>query len=251
MLATLGGILALIFGLLLLLLPLLAGELSRARDSVWGAVVLLLGLVLVTSADRLTGAPMLAVLCGGLLMGRLGVEVGQGRWRQLTEEEQRRLGSAERWLTSLGQIGASLGRLAQLGLGLFSGLGAWLAERRAPKPATTKRWVRPEEAPAVAQPATTAGEGAAEAGDPTAAASAETVPEAADAAQAEETAAEANEPAAAAADAGPEQPTAEEPEAEEPTVVGSFTEIDALLDAAVVDDPAAAVAEPTGRGEAG
>jgi hypothetical protein len=210
MLATLGGILALIFGLLLLLLPLLAGELSRARDSVWGAVVLLLGLVLVTSADRLTGAPMLAVLCGGLLMGRLGVEVGQGRWRQLTEDEQHRLGSAERWLTSLGQIGASLGRLAQLGLGLFTGLGAWLAERRAPKPATTKRWVRPEEA-----------------------------------------AADALEPEAAAADAAPEPPTAEPPMAEEPTVVASFTEIDALLDAAVVDDPAPAVAEPTGRGEAG
>ncbi len=257
MLATLGGILALIFGLLLLLLPLLAGELSRARDSVWGAVVLLLGLVLVTSADRLTGAPMLAVLCGGLLMGRLGVEVGQGRWRQLTEEEQRRLGSAERWLTSLGQIGASLGRLAQLGLGLFTGLGAWLAERRAPKPATTKRWVRPEEAaaaPAAAEPAAPAAPAAA-------VAMAEAAPEAAEAAETEvtataavetgEAAADALEPLAAAAGDEPEQPTAEQPLAEEPTVVSSFTEIDALLDAAVVDDPAPAVAEPTGRGEAG
>lgn len=36
MLATLGGLLALLLGLLLLLLPLLASELSRARDSVWG-----------------------------------------------------------------------------------------------------------------------------------------------------------------------------------------------------------------------
>jgi hypothetical protein len=148
MLATLGGFLALLLGLLVLLLPLLATELSRARDSVWGAVVLLLGLVLVTSADRLTGAPMLAVLCGGLLIGRLGVEVGQARWRQLTEDEQQRLGSSERWLTSLGQLGASLGRLVQLGIGVITGLGAWLAERRAPRPATTKRWVRPEEAPA-------------------------------------------------------------------------------------------------------
>ncbi len=237
MLATLGGILALIVGLLLLLLPLLAGELSRARDSVWGAVVLLLGLVLVTSADRLTGAPMLAVLCGGLLIGRLGVEVGQGRWRQLTDEEQRRLGSAERWLTSLGQIGASLGRLAQLGLGLFSGLGAWLAERRAPKPATTKRWVRPEEAPA-AEPAAPAA----------AVALAEAAPEAAEAGEA---LAEPGEPEAAAAGDEPEQPTAEQTLTEQPTVVGSFTEIDALLDAAVVDDPAPGVAEPTGRGEAG
>ncbi len=144
MLATLGGFLALLLGLLLLLLPLLASELSRARDSVWGAVVLLLGLVLVTSAERLTGAPMLAVLCGGLLIGRLGVEVGQGRWRLLTEEERQRLWSVERWQTSLSQIGASLGRLLQLASGVVGGLGSWLAERRAARPASTKKWVRPE-----------------------------------------------------------------------------------------------------------
>lgn len=144
MLATLGGFLALLLGLLLLLLPLLASELSRARDSVWGAVVLLLGLVLVTSAERLTGAPMLAVLCGGLLIGRLGVEVGQGRWRLLTEEERQRLWSVERWQTSLSQIGASLGRLLQLASGVVGGLGSWLAERRTARPASTKKWVRPE-----------------------------------------------------------------------------------------------------------
>ncbi|MEA5441739.1 Ycf66 family protein [Cyanobium gracile] len=144
MLATLGGSLALLLGLLLLLLPLLASELSRARDSVWGAVVLLLGLVLVTSAERLTGAPMLAVLCGGLLIGRLGVEVGQGRWRLLSEEERQRLWSVERWQTSLSQIGASFGRLLQLASGVVGGLGSWLAERRAARPASTKKWVRPE-----------------------------------------------------------------------------------------------------------
>ena len=156
MLATLGGFLALLLGLLLLLLPLLASELSRARDSVWGAVVLLLGLVLVTSAERLTGAPMLAVLCGGLLIGRLGVEVGQGRWRLLSEEERQRLWSWERWQTSLSQLGASLSRLLQVGSGMVGGLAAWLAERRAARPATSKRWVRPEaeapEATAVAAP---------------------------------------------------------------------------------------------------
>mgnify|MGYP001307856170 CR=1 FL=1 len=42
MLATLSGDLCLLFGLALLLLPLLAVELSRPRDGVWGAVVLLL-----------------------------------------------------------------------------------------------------------------------------------------------------------------------------------------------------------------
>jgi hypothetical protein len=154
MLATLGGFLALLVGLLVLLLPLLASELSRARDAVWGAVVLLLGLVLVTSAERLTGAPMLAVLCGGLLIGRLGVEVGQGRWRLLSEEERQRLWSLERWQTSLSQLGASLTRLLQLASGVVRGLGSWLAERRAARPASTKRWVRPE-AEAVAGAAVT------------------------------------------------------------------------------------------------
>ncbi len=144
MLATFGGFLALLLGLLLLLLPLLATELSRARDSVWGAVVLLLGLVLVTSAERLTGAPMLAVLCGGLLIGRLGVEVGQARWRLLSEEEQRRLWSWERWRTSLGQLGASLAQLLQQAAGVVNGLAEWLAERRSAPPSGTKRWVRPE-----------------------------------------------------------------------------------------------------------
>ena len=84
MLATFSGDLCLVAGLALLLLPLLAVQLSRPRDGVWGAVILLLGLVLVTSSDRLRGAPMLAVLCSSLLIGRLGVEVGQSRWSALS-----------------------------------------------------------------------------------------------------------------------------------------------------------------------
>jgi hypothetical protein len=143
MLATLGGSLALLLGLGILLLPLLATELSRPRDSFWGAVVLLLGLVLVTTTERLTGAPMLAVLCGGLLIGRLGSEVGLARWRQLTPEEQLRLGSSERWRSSLAQLGASCAQLLQLATRALGGAGAWIAERRQPR-STTKRWVRPE-----------------------------------------------------------------------------------------------------------
>jgi len=167
MLATLGGLLALPFGLALLLLPLLAGELSRPRDSLWGAVVLLQGLVLVTSAERLSGAPMLAVLCGGLLLGRLGVEVGQGRWRQLTPEEQQRLGSWERWSTSFRQLGTTLlglrGALAGA-LGSLGSLGSLrLGRPAAPAapPARAKRWVRPE--PAAPGPAEAAEQAAAEA----------------------------------------------------------------------------------------
>ncbi|WP_323247466.1 hypothetical protein [Synechococcus sp. CCY9202] len=143
MLATLGGSLALLLGLAVLLLPLLAQELSRPRDAVWGAVVLLLGLVLVTSADRLVGAPMVAVLCGGLLIGRLGSEVGQARWRQLTPEEQQRLWSLERWRTSLQQLLVAVGKLIELVMGLATGLASWIQERRQPR-SVTKRWVRQE-----------------------------------------------------------------------------------------------------------
>jgi isoleucyl-tRNA synthetase len=157
MLATLGGLLALPLGLTVLLLPLLAPELSRPRDSAWGAVLLLLGLDLVTSADRLTGAPMLGVLCGALLIGRLGLEVGLGRWRQLTEEERQRLGSLERWSTSFRQLGiTSAGLLERAGAGIGnltagieqlpagSGGLAGGAPARSGGKRKGKRWVRPE-----------------------------------------------------------------------------------------------------------
>ena len=225
MLATLGGFLALLLGLLLLLLPLLASELSRARDSVWGAVVLLLGLVLVTSAERLTGAPMLAVLCGGLLIGRLGVEVGQARWRLLSEEERQRLWSWERWQTSLSQLGASLAQLLQQAAALASGLGSWVAERRASRPASTKKWVRPE-VDSDAAPA-------------------------ADAAMATAVVAEVTAMAEVAEAAEPD------PEPDDGTlVVDSFEAIDALLEQAVPEtpepvSPPQTAAAGEGLGEAG
>ncbi|MCP9916535.1 Ycf66 family protein [Cyanobium sp. ATX 6F1] len=162
MLATIGGTLALLLGVLALLLPLLTAELSRPRDAFWGAVVLLLGLVLVTSADRLTGAPMLAVLCGGLLIGRLGTEVVQLRWRQLSPEEQQRLASSERWRTAVSELATTVARLLSQGAQAASGLRQALAPQ--PK-STTKRWVRPEPGGAQAPPVaehTESGAGAAE-----------------------------------------------------------------------------------------
>jgi len=146
MLATLTGDLCLLVGLAVLLLPLLSTELSRPRDGVWGAVVLLLGLVLVTSNDRLRGAPMLAVACGALLIGRLGSEVAQARWQQLSPEEQQRLGSRERWASSLQQL---ITVFASLG----SNASSMAASFKPPSPAqptregasrSGKRWVRPE-----------------------------------------------------------------------------------------------------------
>ena len=153
MVATLAGLGALLFGLALLLLPLLATELSRPGDSAWGALVLVLALVLVTSAERLSGSPMRAVICGGLLIGRLTVEVGRGRWRQLSPEEQGRLGTRERWSSSLNQASLALqGLMAAAGQQGSSLLARW-REQRQPKVSGTskaggKRWVRPEAAPA-------------------------------------------------------------------------------------------------------
>lgn len=145
MIATLAGLGALLLGLCLLLLPLLASELGRPGDSAWGALVLILALVLVTCADRLTGSPMLAVISGGLLIGRLTVEVGNGRWRQLSPEEQGRLASWERWRTSISQAGTALQGLVEASGQKVSGLLAWWRERRQPK-TSGKRWIRPVDA---------------------------------------------------------------------------------------------------------
>jgi len=143
MLATVSGSLALLVGLAVMLLPLLASELSRPRDAAWGAVVLLMGLTLVTSADRLTGAPMLAVLCGALLIGRLGNEVLQGRWRMLSPEEQQRLFSLERWQTSLSELFSSSAKAADaLSTTSSSLLSAFKGGQR--KTSVSKRWVRAE-----------------------------------------------------------------------------------------------------------
>ncbi len=195
MVASLSGSLALLVGLVVLLLPLMAGELSRPRDAMWGAVVLLLGLTLVTSADRLTGSPMLAVLCGGLLIGRLGFEVLQLRWRALTPEEQQRLLSLERWQTSLNELAVTLTR----GLAAVSAAGGALlgaVKSGSSKKSTGKRWVRSETSETSATTETP----------------------------------ETTEPDTAAAAAAPAAP---EPSTPEPaTVVHSFAEIDQLLQAA-------------------
>ncbi|NDC36360.1 MAG: hypothetical protein EBZ51_13560 [Synechococcaceae bacterium WB9_2_112] len=145
MLATLAGLLALVAGLVPLLLPLLIPELSRQRDAVWGAVVLLLGLTLVTSSERLVGSPMLAVLCGTLLIGRLSVEVSQSRWRALSPDERQALTSRERWQTSLQQLLAAGARLTALALELRQLVMGRFGQAK-PAKSGGKRWIRPETA---------------------------------------------------------------------------------------------------------
>ena len=175
-LAVLIGSLALIAGLLLMLLPLVASELARPRDSFWAAVVLLLGLVLVTASDRLTGAPMLGVLCGGLLIGRLGSEVGQQRWGALEPAQQQRFSETSYWSEQLQQLrGAAAKLLAAGGI-----VASWLQERLK-KPEVNKRWVRAdatsEATASEAEPTAPEPSADTDSSDATAEISAEVVPE--------------------------------------------------------------------------
>ncbi len=143
MLAIFLGDLAFLVGLAILLLPLMVTELSRPRDVILGISTLLLGLVLVTSHDRLNGSPILGIICGAIIIMKLGSEVAHNRWQDLTQEEKHRLGSLERWMTSLQQLSAIGFRTG----GIFGDL---IKVIRIPGKATTsgkkngKKWIRPE-----------------------------------------------------------------------------------------------------------
>ena len=139
MLAILTGDLCLLLGSLLLLLPLLATEISRSRDSWMGALFLFLGLVLSNNSDRLRGSPMLAVLVGGMLILNLGWEVLQVRWQQLSPEEQSSFGSFKRWKISLEQLLTSMKTLLRI-----SRQASEVMPLKFSSTSPQKRWVRPE-----------------------------------------------------------------------------------------------------------
>ena len=82
---------------------------------------------------------MLAVLCAGLLIARLGAEVGQARWNTLSETEQQRFQSLDHWRTSIQQLLITTGRVGE-------GIGG-IAKQLKPSGksgVTGKKWVRPE-----------------------------------------------------------------------------------------------------------
>jgi len=133
------GDLTLLLAFAVLLLPILVTELSRPRDALWGAIGLVLGVSLVTNNDRMFGGLMLVVISGTLLIGRLGYEVAQSRWQQLSDEEKKRLGSMERWQTSVQQASAAI---AQLG-GIFKDLIKFGSKTSNSKK-SQKKWIRPE-----------------------------------------------------------------------------------------------------------
>ena len=98
------GYLAISLGCLILLVSLLLTELSRPRDALWSAIIMLLGLVLINSYESLNGSPMLAVLFSSLIISRLLVEISQYRWQQLGEEEKASLKTLNRWKNSIKQV---------------------------------------------------------------------------------------------------------------------------------------------------
>ena len=82
---------------------------------------------------------MLAVLCAGLLIARLGSEVGQARWNTLSETEQQRFQSIDHWRTSVRQLLITTGRVGEG----ISGIAKQL-KPTGKSGVTEKKWVRPE-----------------------------------------------------------------------------------------------------------
>ena len=137
MLAIIAGDVSLFLGLVILLLPLIITELSRPKDGLVGAILLFLGVVLISQNHRFVGAPMLAVVFASFLIGRLGFEVSESRWHKLSSQEKTRLLSFERWFTGFKELGAVSFRLLNITRDLILGF------RKKPV-SVEKKWVRPD-----------------------------------------------------------------------------------------------------------
>ncbi len=139
MIAVVIGNFSIVLGFLILSLPLLIRELSRPRDSVWGALIMILGLILITSNERFNGSPMIAVLLSTFLVVRLFSEVSQNRWQQLTVQEQADLRTFVRWKSSFNQIIFAFSKLGSIILEFFV-----LFKSKAKPSSIGKKWIRPE-----------------------------------------------------------------------------------------------------------
>ena len=58
-------------------------------------MIMALGLILITSNQRLNGSPMVGVMLSSIIMSKLLLEVSQYRWQQLGSEEKAKLHAAE------------------------------------------------------------------------------------------------------------------------------------------------------------
>tara|TARA_B100001250_G_scaffold269573_1_gene232643 strand:+ start:92 stop:634 length:543 start_codon:yes stop_codon:yes gene_type:complete len=131
------GYLAEFVGLTILFLPLLFRELSRPRDSIWGALIIIVGLMLITASDRFVGIPAIAVVFQAFIFGRLILEVSQNRLRVLSEQEIKSLQSIDRFKININQ---SFIAFAKLGPILFDFIKSLQPKEKTIK----KKWIRPE-----------------------------------------------------------------------------------------------------------
>ncbi len=137
MLAVLIGVLSILIGILILLLPLFLTEVSRARDSFWGALTIILGVTVITEAHRFSGSPLLVLVLGALIIPRLIWEVGQHRVQLLTSEEKDSLKTLGRWDKGIRELFLAFGKLISLLFELMKTF-KFTAEPKA----KGKKWVR-------------------------------------------------------------------------------------------------------------
>ncbi len=138
-LAVLIGDLFLIGGFSLLILPLLVTELSRARDSIWGALIIISGLILITGSDGLGSSIIAFVFCQTLIMTRLFWEVFNQRWNQLSSDEKLGLRSFNKWKTSFKQLFFVVRTMLSVPLEAIK-LFSFSKQQNLP----AKKWVRPD-----------------------------------------------------------------------------------------------------------
>mgnify|MGYP001190742282 CR=1 FL=1 len=139
MIISIFGSLFLVFGILILILPLVLIELSRPRDWLTGGLLLFLGLFFLVENDFWLGSLNLLVISIAILLGRLILEIYQNRWFQLSIEEKRRIGSFERWFESLNQLAQLFIYLGNGFLNFFKGF-----KKQSKKSLKEKKWVHPE-----------------------------------------------------------------------------------------------------------
>ena len=133
------GYLLTFVGLLILALPLMLVELSRARDWLMGGLFLFLGLFLLVETDLLRGSINLFVASMTILYGKLIFEIIQNRWFQLSFEEKKRIRSFDRWFESFKQLGQIFAQTGNSFLNVFK-----MFSTQSKKPLKEKKWVRPE-----------------------------------------------------------------------------------------------------------
>ncbi len=139
MVVSIFGYLFLFIGLLILALPLILVELSRPRDWLMGGLFLFLGLFLLVENDLLRGSINLLVIPMAILYGKMILEIIQNRWNQLSSEEQKRIGSFQRWFESFKQLGQSFVALGNGFLKFFTSF-----TKKSEKPLKEKKWIHPE-----------------------------------------------------------------------------------------------------------